>query len=183
MIIIARSLSELSFSKLMEVYLEGNLEKAREEHRGLSEYAGLQLAEQDFYQYLKECFFTAPGARYAVLEENGEYRCALRWEPYLDGVLISALETAPSRRRKGHAQELLRAVLSVLDTKAYSHVSKKNEASLAVHRKCGFREISDRARYLDGSVNSWAYTLCCESGRSRPEAELQTGNLSGCIEK
>ena len=170
MIIIANSLSELSFSKLMEVYMEGNLEKAREEHRSLSEYAGLQLAEQDFYQYLRECFFTMPGARYAILEENGSYCSAVRWEPFMDGVLISALETAPSERRKGHAEKLLREVLLRFDTKVYSHVIKKNMPSLAVHRKCGFRIISDRARYLDGSVNARAYTLCFENENTRSEA-------------
>ena len=170
MIIIANSLSELSFSKLMEVYLEGNMEKAREEHRDLSEYAGLQLAEQDFYQYLRECFFTTPGTRYAVLEENGSYRSAVRWEPFMDGVLISALETAPSERRKGHAEKLLREVLLRVDAKIYSHVSKKNTPSLAVHKKCGFRIIADRARYLDGSVNSRAYTLCFEKENTRSEA-------------
>ena len=170
MIIIASALSELSFSKLMEVYLEGNLEKAHDEHGELSEYAGLQLAEQDFYQYLRECFFAAPGARYAVLEENGAYRSAVRWEPFMDGMLISALETAPSERRKGHAERLLREVLLRMDTKVYSHVSKKNTASLAVHKKCGFRIVADRARYLDGSVNPRAYTLCFENESARSEA-------------
>ena len=162
MITIANSLSELSFSKLMEVYLEGNLEKAREEFSHYSEYAGLQLAEQDFYQYLRECFFTTPGARYAILEERRKYCSAVRLEPHLDGMLISGLETAPSERRKGHAENLLREVLLRADTKVYSHVYKKNMASLAVHKKCGFRIISDRARYLDGSVNARAYTLCYE---------------------
>ena len=170
MVIIADSLSELSFSKLMEVYLEGNMEKAREEHEELSEYAGLQLAEQDFYQYLRECFFATQGARYAVLEEKGAYLSAVRWEPYTDGMLISALETAPSERRKGHAEKLLREVLLRMDTKVYSHVSKKNTASLAVHKKCGFQIVADRARYLDGSVNARAYTLCFENENTRSEA-------------
>ena len=162
MIIIASSLSELSFSKLMEVYLEGNLEKACEEYGHYSGFAGLQLVEQDFYQYLRECFFATPGARYVIHEERGTYYSAVRLEPYLDGMLISGLETAPSERRKGHAQNLLREVLLRADMKVYSHVSKKNVASLAVHKKCGFRIISDRARYLDGSVNARAYTLCYE---------------------
>lgn len=170
MVFIADSLSDLSFSKLMEVYLEGNMEKAREEYNGFSEYVGLRLAEQDFYQYLRECFFTTPGARYAVLEEKDAYRSAVRWEPFMDGVLISALETAPSERRKGHAEILLREVLLRIDTKVYSHVSKKNTASLALHKKCGFQIVADRARYLDGSVNSRAYTLCFENEDPRSEA-------------
>ena len=170
MVIVARSLSELSFSKLMEVYLEGNLEKARQDHSGLSEYAGLQLAEQGFYQYLRECFFSTPGARYAVLEENGAYLSAVRWEPYMDGVLISALETAPFARRKGHAERLLREILPRMDLRVYSHVTKKNKASLAVHRKCGFQVIAEQARYLDGSVDPRAYTLCFEDNDARSES-------------
>lgn len=168
MLIIARSLSELSFSKLMEVYQEGNLEKANEDNSGLSGYSALQLVEQDLYQYLRECFFTTPGAWYAVLEENGAYCSAVRCETYMDGVLISALETAPQERRKGYAERLLREIMPRMEGKVYSHVSKKNVPSLGVHRKCGFRVIADQARYLDGSVDPRAYTLCFEN--TRPEA-------------
>lgn len=162
MIIYAKSMKELSFRKLMDVYLEGNLEKVREEYFDMPESAGLRLAEQDFYDYLKSCFFKVEGAVYGIYELDGNYVSALRFEPYKDGFLISALETKPSERRKGYAYFLLSEVIPHIDGKVYSHVSKKNAASLAVHKKCGFSIISDQARYLDGSVNSRAYTLCLE---------------------
>ena len=66
-----------------------------------------------------------PGACYAVLEEGGAYRSAVRWEPYADGVLISALETVPEMRRKGYGEQLLREVLRRTDRKVYSHIAKK----------------------------------------------------------
>lgn len=160
MVIFADTLRSFSFGKLMDVYIEGNLEKAKETYYDFPETAGLRLAEQDFYDYLKECFFKTEGAEYSILETEGKYVCALRYEPYKDGFLISALETMPSERMKGYAVMLLNAVLPRIGGKVYSHVGKKNAASLAVHKKCGFSIISDQARYLDGSVNNKAYTLC-----------------------
>lgn len=153
MLYLAKSLQQLQFGKLMEVYIEGNLEKAEE--------ASLLQAEQDFYQYLKDCFFPTFGAVYAVWMEENEYISALRLEPYKDGLLLEALETAPKHRRKGYAVKLIRAVLAQMpDQRIYSHVSKRNIPSLAVHEKCGFRKISDSAIYIDGSVNDRAVTLC-----------------------
>lgn len=93
--------------------------------------------------------------------EAGEYISALRLEPYKDGLLLEALETAPRHRRKGYGYQLLKAVLNAFpDRKIYSHVSKRNVPSLAIHEKCGFRKISDAAAYIDGSVNERAVTLC-----------------------
>ena len=159
MLHIAKSLRDLNFSALMEVYLEGNREKAESDFSDLSTEQGIYQAEQDFYQYLWECFFKIPGACYGIWEEKGRYISALRWEPYQDGVLISALETAPAYRGQGYASKLLTAVLEELEGPVYSHVSKHNTPSLCVHRKCGFQIISESAKYLDGSVNSRAYTL------------------------
>ncbi len=156
MLHLANSLQQLCFGDLMEVYIEGNLEKAVQ--------SGLLRAEQDFYQYLKECFFSTPRAVYAIWEEQGEYISALRLEPYKDGLLLAALETAPKHRRKGCATRLIQAVLTRFeDEKIYSHVNKDNAASLAVHEKCGFQKISDTATYLDGSVSAQSVTLCYQS--------------------
>lgn len=155
MLLIVRSMRELDFSLLMSVYEEGNLEKAAE---GL----GLLQVEQDFYQYLRYDFFKVPKAYYAIWQVNGEYVSALRIEPYKDGVLLSGLETAPCHRRHGYAGLLVKQVLS-MEKKVYSHVSKQNLASLGVHEKCGFRRISEQAKYIDGSVNSKCCTLCYEN--------------------
>lgn len=162
MLLIAKSLRELNFRALMEVYIEGNLEKA--EMSGLGVNQGLLQAEQDFYQYLRECFFAVQGAVYAVWVEAEEYVSAVRFEPYRDGVLLEALETHPQHRRKGYACQLIRTALAQLKpVKVYAHVSKKNTASLAVHKHCGFTVIRDCAAYIDGSVNHKAVTLCWQS--------------------
>lgn len=116
-------------------------------------------AEQAFYQYLAEGFFSVPGAVYAIWQEQGVYISALRLEPYEDGLLLEALETAPAQRRQGYAERLIRAVQGEFPQKIYSHVSKKNLPSLAVHKKCGFRQVLDYAKYIDGSVARNAVTL------------------------
>lgn len=167
MLIIVESMRELSFGKLMEVYSEGNLENGRDLWPELPEGQQLLQAEQAFYQYLTEVFFITPGARYAILETGGSYVSALRLEPYRDGLLLEALETAPGQRRKGYAESLLRDVQSVLRAqgavKLYSHVHKRNIPSLRIHEKCGFRRISEIAVYIDGSVNDRCCTLCYET--------------------
>ena len=145
MLYMARSLGELNFSQLMEVYIEGT--------------QGLLQAEQDFYQYLREVFFATPDDVYAIWQENGRYVSALRLEPYKDGLLLAALETAPEHRRKGYAEALIRSILPD-SGKVYSHVHKRNRPSLRLHEKCGFRRISETAAYLDGSVNDRCCTLC-----------------------
>ena len=164
MLILARSIRDLSFSRLMEVYTEGNLENAEEFYPDLPEGQKLMQAEQDFYQYLNEVFFRTSGAVYAIWEEQGAYVSALRLEPYRDGRLLEALETAPSRRRQGYGVQLIKAVQEQFSNqRIYSHVGKKNVASLRVHEKCGFRRISEHAAYIDGSVNQRACTLSWEN--------------------
>ena len=110
---------------------------------------------------------------YAVWEENGQYISAVRFEPYRDGILLEALETAPEHRGKGYAAKLVCAALLQLQLqKVYSHVSKKNTASLALHERCGFVKVLDYAAYIDGSVNRNAVTLCWQ--RQESEAERKT---------
>lgn len=158
-------LADIQFDKLMEVYREGNEEKAQEPG------GCLWQAEQDFYDYLAQAFFAAPGAAYAVWEENGAYRSALRLEPYENGLLLEALETAPEQRRRGYAKQLIMSVLEYLHTQGeirpvYSHVHKANKPSLYTHYTCGFQVHTDYARYLDGSVRSNMFTLVTYPGRN-----------------
>ena len=163
MLILARTIRDLNFSKLMDVYIEGNMENADEFWPELSEGQKLLRAEQEFYQYLTEVFFRTPEAVYAVWEEEGKYICALRLEPYCDGLLLEALETAPAYRRRGYAEKLiLAAIAHFAGKKLYSHVSKRNAPSLCVHEKCGFRRILEYAVYIDGSVNQRSCTLCLD---------------------
>lgn len=160
MLYLATKLREVDFSALMGVYEEGNRENGALVHPGLPQGQQILRAEQSFHQYLKEVFFPTAGAVYAIWVENDIYVSALRLEPYEDGLLLEALETAPAHRRKGYAEKLLRAVQVEFPQKIYSHVSKKNTASLAVHQKCGFRQVLDYAKYIDGSVVRSAVTLC-----------------------
>ncbi len=156
-------LSELSFGKLMEVYAESNLENGQEFWPEESQPRQIAMSEQNFYNYLQQVFFRTSGAFYAVLEQKGQYVSALRMEPYRDGLLLEALETAPEQRCRGYAKVLIQNVLKHTgNTKIYSHVGKRNRASLRTHESCGFRIVSDGAVYADGSVNRRSYTLCYE---------------------
>lgn len=162
MLNVARSLKDLRFSELMQVYAQSNLEAA-EKRKNLPPMFALQLAEQDFRQYLQEVFFPTPGAYLCIWEEGGCYVSALRLEPYRDGLLLAALETAPAFRKRGYGAALIRAVQQHLGPgKLYSHVDKRNAASLRTHEACGFRLLSDHAVYLNGSVDYRCHTLLYE---------------------
>ena len=155
MLQIVKRLEELDFSALMDIYIEGNLEKAEEYGDG-----GLLQAEREFYDYLREDFFCRKDAFYALWKVRGQYVSALRLEPYEDGWLLEALETEPNQRRKGYAKALMRAVLDGMSQAVvYSHVSRRNEASLCTHYACGFQKHLDHVVYLDGSVTNRAVTL------------------------
>lgn len=161
MLKIVRKMNDLSFGKLMEVYIEGNLENGQDLWPDEPESRQIALAEQEFYNYLQQVFFKTSGAQYLIWEENGSYVSALRLEPYQDGLLLEALETVPEARRRGYAAQLMYAALeSVGNVKVYSHVHKRNLASLRTHEKCGFVRILDHAVYADGSVNDVCSTLC-----------------------
>lgn len=164
MLQIANRLRDLSFGALMEVYREGNEENGRALAPEETPARQLALAEQDFYGYLRDTFFRTPGAQYAVWAEDGRYVSALRLEPYQDGLLLAALETVADQRGRGYASCLISAVQKLLESEGaavlYSHVSRTNTASLRTHEKCGFVKTLDYARYLDGSINRRAVTLC-----------------------
>lgn len=142
MLKICNSFRELDFSRLSEIY-------------GYEE-ADSFMRCNDLYDYLREDFFRVSGAFYAVWEESGQYVSALRAEPYQDGYLIEALQTHVLQRCKGYAQMLLKSTLLSGRIPAglpvYAHIHKKNAASLAVHRACGFQQILDYAVFIDGSV-------------------------------
>ncbi len=155
------NMKEISFPMLMEVYAETNRKTACVEWPELPEGFAIEKAERDFYDYLRNGFFRTDRSVYALWEVNGKYVSALRLEPYRDGLLIEALETAPLERRKGYGFALVQAVVCHIEgTKLYSHVEKQNKASLALHERCGFEKISDCAVYIDGSVNYRGCTMC-----------------------
>lgn len=163
MLITAKHMGELSFGSLMEVYEEGNRENGAEFYPQEPEARQIALAEQDFYDFLRNDFFTREGSRYMILSEEGKYVSALRLEAYQDGLLLEALETAPWARNRGFAAKLIHLVQEILAKEGsgpvYSHVSNRNAPSLAVHSRCGFQKVLDYAAYQDGSVNCRSQTL------------------------
>ena len=163
MLLVFDSLQQLNFTALMALYEEGNRENGEDLYPQLPSGQQLLRAEQDFYAYLREGFFTQDGDLYCIWEENGVYVSALRLESYGDGLLLEALETHPCYRRRGYARQLIQAVLEHFrPEKLYSHISHRNGASIGVHLQCGFRKIADHARYADGSVNSRCGTYLYE---------------------
>ena len=160
MLLLAKKLHQLNFEKLMQVYAESNRENAELMYPDLSAQQGILRVEQSFWEYLASGFFPVTGAVYAIWTEGECYMSALRLEPYEDGLLLEALETAPEYRGKGYAEKLIREVQAQVSQKIYSHVSKKNTPSLKAHQKCGFVQVLDYAKYIDGSVVRNAVTLC-----------------------
>ena len=166
MLLIIGKINDLRFTDLMEVYIESNTANGIEKYPYLSSFEQLREAETDFYQYLSSVFFRQQAAIYFIWEEDGRYLSALRIEQYDDGLLLCGLETVPSARGQGYAFNLISAVLSHLAEHGsgtiYSHVSKKNLASLKAHEKCGFQIMKEYAVYSDGSVLHNSYTLIKE---------------------
>lgn len=153
-------MNELNFHAIIDLYSNNN-EIFHDQLSGCDK--SRFDAEQDFYQYLRDAFFSVKDAFYAVWCVENQYVSAVRAEPYRDGMLLEALETAPQYRRKGYATKLLSAVIpAVRETgyaKLYAHVSKQNLASLSVHEKCGFSKLSNSAVLIDGSVMNSYLTL------------------------
>ena len=153
MLKIVRTMADLPFGKMMGIYTQSNQERGKQ--WGNESYERqIALAEQEFYAYLRQCFFTRPGSAYFLWEEQGSPVCAVRCESYADGWLLTALETAPDCRGRGYATKLLIAVLETIQTgKVYTHIRNDNLASQAVHKKCGFLKAKTGARMLDGSYS------------------------------
>ena len=148
---VIRSMAELPFGNLMEIYAQSNFEHGRQ-WANEPEERRIALAEQEFYIYLRQCFFALPDSRYYLWEEQGRAVSAVRSESYGNDVLLTALETAPDCRGKGYATALLKAVLRYLENgNVYVHIRRNNLASVAVHTRCGFVKVKTGARLLDGS--------------------------------
>ena len=99
---------------------------------------------------------TAPGVSLRIREEDGEVRTKYGecWyhmygtEVYLYGIL-----TYPRGRRQGHAENMLRQLLSLLTERygaesAFLQVSASNKAALGLYRKLGFYEAERLSYYL-----------------------------------
>lgn len=158
MLKLAKSMQELPFRQLMAVYQQSNIHTAQQRWSEYSPERGLLLVEEAFYEDLQCGFFSVPDACYCLWMVDGECVSALRLEPWKDGWLLTALETAPQRRNQGYACALLTAVQEHLKAygavQLYSHIHIRNTASIHVHERCGFRKLSDTARLLDGTITT-----------------------------
>lgn len=152
---------DFPFSQVMEVYTESNMQIAREQWPEEGEFQGLYRAEQDFYQYLRQDFFTTNGAFYDLWMDKGRIVSAVRFEPWKDGYLLEGLETHPDYRGRGYAGRLMEDALQQIHATVYSHVARDNEASLRVHAKCGFLRCRDSA-LINGSYDPRFVTLKIE---------------------
>ncbi len=152
MIIAAKNLEELDFSALMDIYAEGNEENALKFWPEKSPEERNVLALEAYFEYLRDGFFSESKGTYYIFEEAGVYMAALRLEHYGDGVLLEALETRPDARKKGFATKLIKEVQTRMPrgTRIYSHVSKSNAASIAVHTACDFEMVCDWVICDDG---------------------------------
>ena len=144
MLTVAKSMGQLRFSQLAEVYETETLE-----------------AEQALYDFLRHDFF--PNGICCLWEEKGRYVAVLRLQPWKDGWLLDGLQTHRDHRRKGYAKSLVLASLEKANVeKVYVHIQRQNAASIALHTACGFQKICNYATYLDGSVYHSADTYLYE---------------------
>ena len=163
MLKIITNINELNLEQFLQIYKESFIKNGRNHFWQFSEDQQVAFAEEEMLDYLRNDFFRGPGAFAAAWAADGTYKSALRMEPYRDGMLLHALETAPEARRQGCAYALIKATMEYLQTQncnvVYSHIDKRNKASLRLHEKCGFIPFSDFAVYLDGTVTQSSRTM------------------------
>jgi len=163
MLKIVNTVNQLDFSSLMEIYIQSNTRLGREQWPMESDMEQLFRTELEFYRYLRMDFFQKSGAFYALWMEDYHSVSAVRLEPWRDGWLLEGLETHPQHRKKGYATKVMQGALEQLtDEKVYSHVHRGNAASLAVHRKNGFKLFSNSAVMIDGSYSPGYVTMIRE---------------------
>lgn len=141
MIFFAKRVSDLDIEKLSHIYCTDS-----------------GFRPDTFRENVYDYFSMGIGG-YAVMQVGEDYVSVARYEPYAEGFLISCLQTEEGFRRRGYAECLIRGVREELSKPLYSHVEKRNHASIQLHNKCGFRLLSDTARLLDGTVTSRYVTL------------------------
>ena len=140
------SMDALDPAALMAIYAESNAENGAYFFPELPPAEQIARAEEAFLKFLREEFFSVPGNRYYVLEQDGIWAAALRLQPVEDFFWLEALETRPDLRRRGCALALLRAVQRELGPCVIRDaVSRRNEASLRTHFAAGFSVENDPA--------------------------------------
>ena len=162
---------QLDPRRLMGLYAEGNLENADFFYPDMPDrQTALQKVEDDFLDFIRTEFLAKEGNAYQVLEADGVWVSAVRLYRLKPGFFyLEALETHPDHRRRGYAIRLLTALIEKLKKEGpftlCDCVSKKNEASIRTHFKCGFRIASEEGMdYLRGETNPKNYGMRLEYG-------------------
>lgn len=165
----ARNIEEIDSRKLMDLYQEGNVENIDYFYPGTEDrVSALAKIEENFLEYLRDDFFSRERSCYYILEKEGTWVSALRLYDMEEGSFyIEALETHPAYRRRGYACELLGSLLEELKKGGAflvcDNVGRKNIASLATHRKCGFSIVRDPGfDYLRQVEEEGTYGLICQ---------------------
>ena len=163
MLLLFNRWSEIDWSQFLDVCLQSNTKRGQCDYPAFTPYEQLQMAERDVCEYLRDAF-RENAFKCAAWALDGQYKAVLRLEKYMNGYLITGLETAANERRKGYAEALLRSILTVLPGICiYSHINRNNFSSIQLHEKCGFVRILDYAAFLDGSVSTTAVTYCIQT--------------------
>jgi len=147
-----------------EVYPEACTENASDKHPELTDLTAAIKEEEDYFVEFLKRFFAQEQNTYFVLELDNQWVSALRLTKVNDFYYMEALATAPERRKKGYAAQLINEVIAQLSqlgpVTIRSNVNKKNEASLATHRKCGFVvEEENGINYLSGEQRDYLYGM------------------------
>ena len=150
----------------MDVYYESNFENTDYFFPDeIDKEKAVKQVEEGFLDFLKNDFFLKDEATYWVLEENNIWVSALRICKTEEEIYyLEALETKHDQRRKGYGTKLLSSVIEEFKKsgpfKLCDCVSKKNVASLQVHKKSGFKIVSENGYdYLQKEVNEYDYGL------------------------
>lgn len=164
MLITISSPGELDGERLMDIYRESNEENAEDQYPDMDSSEAVEKIKREFVEFIKKDFLNGVN-RYFVWEQDGVWVSALRLYYVQEGVYyIEALETHPDFRRMGYGARVLSETLRALEKtgpfEVHDCVSKKNEASLVTHRKCGFVIDSDvGVDYLSGERKERAYGM------------------------
>jgi ribosomal protein S18 acetylase RimI-like enzyme len=157
---------EIDSQKLMAIYREGNEENAEYFYPDEKDKAkAIRMVEKSFLNYIKTDFFSSGNNTYWILEINNVWISALRlYRIDEEAYYIEALETHPEFRKHGYATTLLNEVITAMKKlgtfKIFDCVSKKNEASIKTHLKCGFQNISDIGlNYLSNEKNEKTFGM------------------------
>lgn len=174
---------EEMYRMVHEIYIEASYEIAKEKYPELEDLTEA-IREEEYYfveKFLGK-FLSKHENTYYVLEEEGQWVCALRLTK-LDGFYyMEALETAPEQRQKGYASKLIKEVIKFVkqngETSIRSNVNKTNDASLATHKKCGFEIVEENGiNYISGEQRNNVYGMLYSEQRKDGEKEMKSNPI------